>query len=60
MTNLKYGDRAGLVVNEIDNSEVALAHSVAIGISGELLGAVRPGISRQTLNAADESLAVAL
>jgi len=60
MTNLKYSDRAGFVVNEIDNSEVALAHPVAISISGELLGTVRPGIGRQALNAADEPRAVGL
>jgi hypothetical protein len=60
VADLVDSDSTSFIVNEIDNSEVALPHPVTIGIPGELLRPVRPGIDRQPLNAGYEPFTVRL
>jgi hypothetical protein len=60
VANLEDRYDAGLIVNEVDNPIVTLPHAISVGITGELLGAVRSRIARESLNAADELLAIRL
>jgi hypothetical protein len=50
----------GLIANEVDDPIVTPPHAISVGITGELLGAVRSRIARQSLNAANELLAIGL
>jgi hypothetical protein len=47
---------AASVVDEIDDPVVRLPHSIAVGVSGELFGALRPGILCERLNSLDDAL----
>jgi hypothetical protein len=60
MTDFKYCDGARFIVNEIDDAKVALSYPVAIGITGQFVGAVRPRVGRQPLDTLDESLTIHL
>jgi hypothetical protein len=60
VTNLEDRYESGLIVNEVDDPIVTLPHSIPVGITGELLGAVRSRITRQSLDAANRLLAIRL
>ena len=60
MTYFKYCDGARFIINEVDDAKVALSYSVAIGITGQFVGAVRSRVGRQPLDALDEPLTIHL
>ena len=60
MTDSKYCDGARFIVNEVDDAKVALSYSVAIGVTGQFVGAVRPRVGRQPLDTLDEPLTIHL
>jgi hypothetical protein len=60
VANLENRYDAGLIVNEVDDPIITLPHAISVGMTGELLGAVRSRITRQSLNAANELLAIRL
>jgi hypothetical protein len=51
---------AGFVVDQIDDSVVALTYAVPIRVAGEFFGATRPRIRSQSLDPNDYPLAIGL
>ena len=60
MTDFEYGDGARFIVNEVGDAKVTLSYSVAIGVTGQFVGAVRPQVGRQPLDTPDEPLTIHL
>jgi len=60
ITDLKDGNFKRRVVDKVDDSKFALAHSVSVSIAGQLLAAVWPGICRQSLDPCDNPLTIDL
>lgn len=58
VTDLEDCDRTSFVVNEIDDSEVALPYPVAISVTSDFFGPVRSRVGRQPLNAGDKPFTV--
>ena len=60
VSDLEDSDRTSFIINEVDDSEVALPHSVAIGVTSQFLRSVRSGIGCERLNASYKSFSVGL
>lgn len=46
------------IVNQVNNTVLSLAHPVAVGVAGELLGARRTGFGSEGQNSIDNTLTV--
>jgi hypothetical protein len=60
MTHFENCDGARFIINEVDDAKVALPYSVAIGVTGQFVGAVRPRVGRQPLDTLYEPLTIHL
>ena len=60
VTNLVDSHFMLLIVDFIDDAEIALANSIARFVSGELFGTTRSWVICQTLDLPDDALAVGL
>ena len=58
VSDLKDRNLIELDVDQVDDSVVPLANTIAVVVPGELLGAVRPGAGGQPLDFGDQALAI--
>jgi len=60
ISDLKDGDRQGIVVDEVNDSIVPPTTTVSVGVAGQLLRTLRPWMQREPPNSGDNPLVIGI